>query len=358
MHCVTTASAIAGWEIEEHLGIVASHAVAGTGLVSEFFAGFSDIFGGRSNSYRRQLESLYRDTLVDLLGQARARGANWLIGVRVDLDEVSGKGTQMFMITGLATAVRAQRLPQSAESTGRTDQIVDASEVTTMATRIALLQRLQDDASFIADAEWAFLVEHRVDEACGAVLRRLAARYETPDEGLASFRRKAAALFSAVPSATAIEVLYNGVGQTSLALAALDMISDCSLCSYSHVAAALRADDAETRRCALQTLKASPPVYSAASLAEVATLRSLIPGAFPNRGRPVEKKGVLGGTKQMWQCPCGRANPLDDPYCAGCLRDSQGLRSGDLSPPKALVLLQTTSAALEAVFATRRQAIV
>jgi len=67
--------------------------------MSEVFASFSDLFGGRSGAYRRQLESLYRDTTDDLLKQAQARGGNWLIGLRIDMDEVSGKGMQMFMIT-------------------------------------------------------------------------------------------------------------------------------------------------------------------------------------------------------------------------------------------------------------------
>ena len=39
--------------------VVSSHIVAGTGFLSDLAASFSDIFGGRSGSYRRQLESLY-----------------------------------------------------------------------------------------------------------------------------------------------------------------------------------------------------------------------------------------------------------------------------------------------------------
>lgn len=353
MHCVTTASTIEGWEIEEHLGVVASHAVAGTGLVSEFFAGFSDIFGGRSNSYRRQLESLYRDTVVDLLGQARARGGNWLIGLRIDLDEVSGKGTQMFMITGLATAVRSRRLSRSGETTHQVGRTVEASEVSTMESRLALLEKLQSDTSHLGDADWAFLVEHRVEEACARILRRLAARYSTPDEGTAGTRQKAAALFAAVSPAVATDVLYAGIRQESLALAAIDLIFDCSLCSYPHVTTALQAADVESRRSALQTLRAGQLSYSTSSLAEITTLRSLIPRVFPNRSTRVEKKGVLGGAKQMWQCPCGRANALDESHCGGCYRDPEGFRFEDLTPTKALALLETTYTALEAVLTSR-----
>src|SRR5689334_13190699 len=104
---ITTASTIDGWHIDSYHGIVASHVVAGTGLFSDFAAGFADIFGRRSGSYQRQLSSLYQEALAHLQAKAEQLGANWLIGVAVDIDEISGKGMQMFMVTAIGTAVRA-----------------------------------------------------------------------------------------------------------------------------------------------------------------------------------------------------------------------------------------------------------
>ena len=71
--------------------------VAGTGLASDFFAAFSDIFGGRSGTYQNQLASLYAEATSQLLRQAGACGGNWIVGLSVDFDEISGKGTQMFI---------------------------------------------------------------------------------------------------------------------------------------------------------------------------------------------------------------------------------------------------------------------
>jgi uncharacterized protein YbjQ (UPF0145 family) len=351
-HCVTTASSIEGWEIDEHLGVVASHAVAGTDLLSELFAGFTDIFGGRSNAYRKELESLYRDTIVGLLSQARARGGNWLVGLRIDLDEVTGKGTQMFMITGLATAVRARRLPRPTESAQKSVAYLETAEVATMVTRLALLKTLDNDKNRLADTDWAFLVEHRVEEACPALLRRYAAVYRAPDES-AAIRPKAGAVFAAVTPATATRVLYEGLREPSLAVPAIDLIRDCSLCSYPDILTCLQINDTEVRRSALQTLRAAPPGYSDSSLADIDRLIGLLPTAFPDRSKAVEKKGMLGGAKQLWQCTCGTANASGDTYCSHCFRDPHGLASGDLTPAQAVVLLDATRAALAALLSGR-----
>ncbi len=350
---VTTGFAIEGWKILDHLGVVASHAVAGTGLVSEFFAGFSDIFGGRSNAYRRQLDFLYRDTVADLHRQARSRGGNWLVGLRIDLDEVSGKGAQMFMITGLATAVRARRLPSSAPEISISGEFIESSEITTMAHRLALLKSLQADSSTVSDADWAFLVEHRVQEACLPILGRLSKSYKESPVDARPLRTKIAAVFSAVPSDFATSLLHDALHTPSLAPAAVDIICDCGLGSYRLVAAALASPDFDFRRFALQTLKADQPSYTADSLAEIDSLRSLIPDAFPPRSIRTERKGVLGGAKQMWQCICGRSNAVDESHCGACFRDEMGFRRDEISPTAAIRKLDVTHAALSAVVAER-----
>src|SRR3954468_24915147 len=106
---VTTTSNIEGWRVEAHLGVVASHVVAGTGIGSDFLAGFSDLFGGRSGAYQNQLASLYAEAIDQLHRKAQRLGGNWIVGLHVDIDEVSGKGMQMFMVTAMGTAVRAAR---------------------------------------------------------------------------------------------------------------------------------------------------------------------------------------------------------------------------------------------------------
>lgn len=82
------------------------HIVAGSGVLSDWLVSWSDVFGGRSGSYQNQLRSL-----SDM--RAHDRRANWVIGLTVDKDEISGQGGQLFKVTAMGTAVRAGHQPES-----------------------------------------------------------------------------------------------------------------------------------------------------------------------------------------------------------------------------------------------------
>jgi len=103
---VTTTQTLDGWEIETYIGPVFSHIVAGTGLFSDFAASLSDIFGGRSKTYQKQLSSINIEAIELLKNKTSLLGGNLILGFRIDHDEISGKAKQMFMVTASGTAAR------------------------------------------------------------------------------------------------------------------------------------------------------------------------------------------------------------------------------------------------------------
>src|SRR6267378_5006770 len=102
---VVTTSSIEGLKIKSYLRPVSAHIVAGTNLFSDFLGGLTDVFGGRSQTYQKQLTSLYNEAIYRLKFTAYELGANCIVGLSVDMDEISGKGKSMFMLTALGTAV-------------------------------------------------------------------------------------------------------------------------------------------------------------------------------------------------------------------------------------------------------------
>ena len=111
---ITTTNTLEGYSIEKYYGVVSSHVVAGTGLFSDFAASFSDVFGGRSGSYQKQLNSIKNEVLSNLEKEAKLLGANGVLGLKIDFDEISGKGKTMLMVTALGTAVKLTALnPES-----------------------------------------------------------------------------------------------------------------------------------------------------------------------------------------------------------------------------------------------------
>lgn len=104
---VTTTDSIENAKIIDYKGLVSSNIVAGTGFLSDLTASFSDFFGGRSGTYRRQMENIYSEALDEISDKAIRKGANAVVGFRIDFDNISGKGMSMFMIAITGTAVIA-----------------------------------------------------------------------------------------------------------------------------------------------------------------------------------------------------------------------------------------------------------
>ena len=88
----------------EYLGIVTGEAIIGANIVKDFLAGIRDIVGGRSGAYEKALRTAREESLRDMATEARARGADAVIGVDLDY-EVLGTGNGMLMVTSSGTAV-------------------------------------------------------------------------------------------------------------------------------------------------------------------------------------------------------------------------------------------------------------
>jgi uncharacterized protein YbjQ (UPF0145 family) len=104
---ISTTSAIENWKVEKYLGIVTDQIVLGANLFHDVFSSFRDVFGGSSKSYQKDLSKMENIVLDNLKRKASKLGANIILGLRLDFDEVSGGGKSMFMLSASGTAVSA-----------------------------------------------------------------------------------------------------------------------------------------------------------------------------------------------------------------------------------------------------------
>jgi uncharacterized protein YbjQ (UPF0145 family) len=103
---ITTTNSIVGKEIESYIGLISDRIVVGAGWFSELFASFTDVFGGRSITFEDELTELNGQLMKSLIAKAKGLNADAVIGFKIDLDEISGKGFQMFVMSGVGTAVK------------------------------------------------------------------------------------------------------------------------------------------------------------------------------------------------------------------------------------------------------------
>ena len=101
---VTTTPSLQGHRIREYLGIVTGEAILGANIVKDIFAGIRDIVGGRAGAYEESLRTAREEALREMATEARARGADAVIGVDLDY-EVLGAGNGMLMVSASGTAV-------------------------------------------------------------------------------------------------------------------------------------------------------------------------------------------------------------------------------------------------------------
>ncbi|MDH6357711.1 YbjQ family protein [Parabacteroides sp. PF5-9] len=102
---LTTTNTLQGKEIIQYFGIVSGETIIGANIVKDFFAGITDIVGGRASSYENVLREAKERALQEMSEQAKRLGANAVIGVDLDYETVGG-GNTMLMVTAAGTAIR------------------------------------------------------------------------------------------------------------------------------------------------------------------------------------------------------------------------------------------------------------
>jgi uncharacterized protein YbjQ (UPF0145 family) len=102
---VSTTTSIEGKPVREYLGIVTGEVIVGANIFKDLFAGIRDIVGGRSGSYENTLREARQTAVAELTAEAKALGADAVIGVDLDY-EVLGQGGSMLMVSASGTAVK------------------------------------------------------------------------------------------------------------------------------------------------------------------------------------------------------------------------------------------------------------
>lgn len=98
---ITTTPNIEGKEIKEYIGIVTGEAIMGANIFRDFFASITDIVGGRSAAYEKELGKARKVAMDEMIQKAEDVGGSTVIGVDLDY-EVIREGMLMVAVSGTA----------------------------------------------------------------------------------------------------------------------------------------------------------------------------------------------------------------------------------------------------------------
>ena len=101
---LSTTPTLEGQPIQKYMGIVSGETIIGANLFRDILASIRDIVGGRSGAYEEVLREAKQTALDEMAAQARALGANAVVGIDLDYETVGSNGG-MLMVTASGTAV-------------------------------------------------------------------------------------------------------------------------------------------------------------------------------------------------------------------------------------------------------------
>ena len=104
---ITTTFNIEGYRMSENLGVVKGIVVRSRSLVGNIGAGFQSLFGGNITLYTSLCEKAREDAFKKMIEHAEEIGANAILGIRYDANEVAAGITEVLCY---GTAVRLERM--------------------------------------------------------------------------------------------------------------------------------------------------------------------------------------------------------------------------------------------------------
>lgn len=92
---VTTTFELEGYRVVKHLGIVRGITVRTRGIGGKIWASLRGLVGGQVETYITMCEVARQEALTLLLEHAREKGANAVLGMRYDANEVDAGMTEV-----------------------------------------------------------------------------------------------------------------------------------------------------------------------------------------------------------------------------------------------------------------------
>jgi len=329
---ITTTDNIDGRNIIRYFDPVTKSVVLGSNVIADFGAGLTDFFGGRSNNYESRLQLINESALDMLKKHAKRLKANAIVGVKIDVGEISGGGKNMFMVTVVGTPVILD-----VKQNHSTEKVIDHQSINTK-IKVKRLMASSDNIYQLTNEQLLYAVESGIPEFIPHIEQSLDIENPTLKnafdlESLIGKLKNSLLIFDRLPVDIAKDNLYSWLLQDihfRVKSTISNTIIELELVDYEKSLKLLDSKDVINKKHALKILNTDKNIYSENDLKALKKLQdSNLLHFFPN-SEIFETKGIFG-TKRIWKCTCGATNSEIDLRCA-CGRDLQGFRLDEITP--------------------------
>ncbi len=310
---ITTTDTIQNGNIERYLDIVSANIVIGTNMISDFKASFTDIFGGQSGTYQKRMDAMRNNLLDTLTSQAHRLGGNAIIGLRIDFDELSGKGTSMLMASATGTAVVLQNSKKMSSDTSA--EVIGHAELENQMTKQRIIEKF-NQGKLPIESEWSYLLQYPIGEIADFLCQKYldyASLKEIHIESTNLLNQYFANYINALAITDrpqAVQTIYQNLPDNFAYLK--EIMEEAALFDPTMV---LTLIDQGYITESIQCLNIPKDNYSNADLLLMQQIVDRY-AALPDTGKnEIVKGGILSKTREVFICEKGHKNEAGTEYC-------------------------------------------
>lgn len=318
---ITTTNNVEDHEIAKYLKPINSSVVIGSNIFSDIGASFVDLFGGRSSTYENKLRSIHRQAIDLLEIEAIKVKADAIIGVKIDMDEISGGGKQMFMVTVTGTPVK---FLTKKTVIGNDEKLLDGGVIRDKVD----LQKIYDKGLKIHDLK----IEHiyrlsasGLPELMDFILETMKIAYS--DEMNVEKVNALYSFFDSLPRDQASDMLYNALLSENIKIQQVKslyrILKRLRLINYDKISLMLYSDSIR-QKYGVYLIDLDKPFYSDNDIKFFETFSGdRLLEVIPETCEYGEERALIGAKRKYWKCKsCGSKN-FSGPPCT-CGNDKRG----------------------------------
>lgn len=350
---LSTTTSIENHNIVEYLGVESAHIVAGTNLFSDMAGDLRDIFGGRSKSYQRQLAAIEKEAIDNLKNIAINKKANAIVGLRIDHDDVSGRGRQMFMVTASGTLVRIIRKGENDSDDLTTEGRLSSHELSVELKKKKILSDIKNNKYSFIKADWSFFLNEEFYEVLPLLFEELESQHPTE---VYDFLKELKRVCIGLDKKEKVkDYLYARIERNTETFYHYyrSFIKEGEFMDLVRVNNMLLNDDINIQKCAVELLRYDKEFYNPYDVYIMQEIIGILNSAFPDKSKIISKKSMLGKTNDYWVCGfCGNENPTNvvSTTCNKCSINKWGFYHSEFKPDMAADLLNSKIESLKEYF--------
>lgn len=324
----TSTDTIEGTTIEKYIDVISTNVAVGTNFFSDFGASLTDLFGGLSDTYQTKLQKIYRIGIDKLKTKATNLGANAIVGLKIDFDEISGKGKSMFMISTFGTAVKVREIEKENKTKLSESDSVIGLEILEQEYNKRIIVDKVIDKKLPTQEDWQFLLSTPIKEIAPIILELYLEKLKKDQSFLSETEKLLMAntsnFFRNLDENEAVEILYGNIINNRKACT--EIIDSNNLFSAQKILDLINKGEIDI---AVDCLSTNKNYYTKEDL----NVMEKIVAFFENLedlGKIELVKGVLSKAKEKYICPDGHPNNPEVKYCELCNKNIKGLKESQV----------------------------